>query len=81
MRKRLLAILLSISVTILFGTAAFAFHDAGVAYCGGCHTMHNSENGQPIDPAHPLGNAYLLKQATPERSMSVLPRNQQRCCI
>jgi cytochrome c553 len=65
MRKALLAILLSMSVTMLFGTAALAFHDGGVAYCAGCHTMHNSENGVPIDPAHPLGNAYLLKYDTP----------------
>jgi cytochrome c553 len=65
MHKGILVGLLSISVILLFGSAALAFHDAGVAYCGGCHTMHNSENGQPIDPEHPNGNPYLLKLDTP----------------
>jgi cytochrome c553 len=65
MHKGILVGLLSISVVLLFGSAALAFHDAGVAYCGGCHTMHNSENGQPIDPDHLNGNQYLLKLDTP----------------
>ncbi|MEK7799469.1 MAG: cytochrome c3 family protein, partial [Acidobacteriota bacterium] len=26
----------------LLGPAAYAFHDGGVATCGGCHAMHNS---------------------------------------
>jgi hypothetical protein len=40
--------------------AAWAFHDEGVAYCAGCHTMHNSQDGELVDSAHPAGNAYLL---------------------
>lgn len=30
------------------GTTAQAFHDGGVAHCDGCHTMHNSEDGETI---------------------------------
>jgi hypothetical protein len=44
-------------------TGPLAFHDAGVAECAGCHTMHNSQDGVPVDPAHPAGNAYLLQNA------------------
>lgn len=40
-------------------SAAYAFHDGGVAYCAGCHTMHNSQNNVNFDT--PPGNAYLLK--------------------
>lgn len=47
-------------VTFVAGTAN-AFHDGGVAYCQGCHTMHNSQNNAPIDPNHPAGNEYLLR--------------------
>lgn len=46
-------------------TPVLAFHDAGVADCSGCHTMHNSENGVLVDPDSPLGNPYLLNDATP----------------
>jgi predicted CXXCH cytochrome family protein len=46
-------------------TPAWAFHDAGVADCAGCHTMHNSEDGVLIDADSPLGNSWLLKDATP----------------
>jgi hypothetical protein len=49
-------------VLVLAAGTAYAFHDGGVAYCAGCHTMHNSQNGAPIDTTgggH--GHAYLLK--------------------
>ena len=41
-------------------SAAYAFHDGGVAYCAGCHTMHNSQDGAKV-AATTVGNAYLLK--------------------
>ncbi len=56
---------------LVFGTifllagSSFAFHDAGVAHCNGCHTMHNSQDGALVDPDSPNGNAWLLKDATP----------------
>ena len=36
------------------------FHGSGVGHCSLCHTMHNSQDGQIVDPAHPGGNQYLL---------------------
>ena len=41
-----------------------AFHEKGVANCKGCHVMHNSEDGQPIDPDNPPGNMRLLNDGT-----------------
>jgi predicted CXXCH cytochrome family protein len=41
-----------------FAPAVAAFHDAGVASCAGCHTMHNSQDGTPIDPG--IGHEMLL---------------------
>ncbi len=37
-----------------------AFHDGGVAYCAGCHTMHVSQNGGPGYHGTPGGNPDLL---------------------
>ena len=33
------------ALVVLWAAPALAFHDAGVAHCNGCHTMHNSQNG------------------------------------
>lgn len=52
-------------ICFLLAGTSFAFHDAGVAECAGCHTMHNSEDGALVDPNSPLGNPWLLKDATP----------------
>ena len=62
--RKLMLLVVSLAFVALFSGSAFAFHDGGVAYCGGCHTMHNSENGAMVDPAHPNGNPYLLKKAS-----------------
>ncbi len=62
MRK--LTLLIAGIVLVLSGSA-FAFHDAGVAHCNGCHTMHNSENGVLVDPDSPTGNQWLLTDETP----------------
>jgi predicted CXXCH cytochrome family protein len=32
----------AVSALALLGPATYAFHDGGVAYCGGCHSMHAS---------------------------------------
>jgi len=56
--------LLKLTLVLALGLAAssaLAFHDGGVAYCAGCHTMHNSQDGALVDANHPTGNAYLLK--------------------
>ena len=41
------------------------FHAGGVGNCVMCHTMHNSQNGAPVDAGSPGGNPYLLIAATP----------------
>jgi len=61
MRKALL-ILVVLSFTAM---PALAFHDQGVAHCNGCHTMHNSQDGNLVDPDSPTGNAWLLVDSTP----------------
>ncbi len=33
---------LAVAVFALLGTPALAFHDGGVAYCSGCHSMHSA---------------------------------------
>ena len=58
-------LLLATGLCFVLAGSAWAFHDDGVAYCGGCHTMHNSQNGVLVDPDSPNGNDYLLKDATP----------------
>lgn len=62
MRKVLL--LAMVLCFVLAGTS-FAFHDAGVADCAGCHTMHNSQDGTLVDPDSPDGNPWLLVDANP----------------
>jgi hypothetical protein len=52
-------------VCFILAGSAFAFHDAGVAACNGCHTMHNSEHGVLVDPDSPNGNTNLLIDETP----------------
>lgn len=40
-----LVVMAAALVTFGLGGSALAFHDGGVAYCEGCHTMHNSVDG------------------------------------
>lgn len=35
-------------VTFGLSGVAGAFHDDGAAHCDGCHTMHNSQDGEPV---------------------------------
>jgi hypothetical protein len=65
MRRMVLVVSVSIGILAFFVTNALAFHDHGVAHCNGCHTMHNSENNQLVDPDSPNGNPYLLIDGTP----------------
>ena len=58
--KLLLVIMAAAVVTLALGGNALAFHGDGVAYCAGCHTMHNSQDGQTVTDT-PGG--YLLLQA------------------
>jgi len=58
--KPLLVIMAVAVITLALGGNALAFHEEGVAYCAGCHTMHNSQDGQEIVPGGAGG--YLLRQ-------------------
>ena len=60
-----IAKLLALGMLILMVSAggALAFHDGGVAYCAGCHTMHNSQDGLDVTDS-PVGYPYLLKAAS-----------------
>ena len=64
-KARLLIAGLSLALVAFVGVPALAFHDGGVADCAGCHTMHNSQDGVAVDAASPLGNSWLLRDATP----------------
>jgi hypothetical protein len=46
--KLSLAIMAAVLLSFGLGATAFAFHAGSVAACDGCHTMHNSENGQSV---------------------------------
>jgi hypothetical protein len=46
--KLFLGLLAAVLLCLGLGATAHAFHDGGVAHCDGCHTMHNSEDGDPI---------------------------------
>ncbi|HUJ25225.1 MAG TPA: cytochrome C [Myxococcales bacterium] len=64
MKARISSILVAGGIAALgFAPNAFAFHDGGVAYCEGCHTMHNSQNGATIRTGGTVGQGvkYLLK--------------------
>jgi hypothetical protein len=58
------------AVLMVFGMsgAAFAFHGGGVAECEGCHTMHNSLNGDVMTRQTTTGftqNSLVVGEAGP----------------
>ncbi|MCP4205290.1 MAG: hypothetical protein GY769_25550 [bacterium] len=65
MRTTRLLLMVAAAIVVLWAAPALAFHDAGVAHCNGCHTMHNSEDGVLVDPDSPDGNDWLLRDASP----------------
>jgi hypothetical protein len=60
--KKYLVATLALAMTFAAGTA-LAFHSGGVAECEGCHTMHNSLEGQAMDAdmAQYEAGPYLLQ--------------------
>jgi len=46
--KLLMVMMAAAMITLALGGNVLAFHGGGVAHCDGCHTMHNSENGQAV---------------------------------
>jgi len=62
--KASLTIIGAMMLALGLGGTAMAFHDGGVAYCDGCHTMHNSSKGVKMtvnSPGANVANAYLLQ--------------------
>ncbi len=65
-----LVLMAAAALVFAFAGAAFAFHDGGVAFCEGCHTMHNSLGGvsNSVSGWGSPGvthNQYLLKGTDP----------------
>ena len=69
MKQIRFGLILAAAALMFFGWtgAAMAFHEGGVAHCDGCHTMHNSENGESIIENGTVGvaGAHLTKGADP----------------
>ncbi len=61
--NRNLLVALSVGAVLGFSQASYAFHDGGVAYCEGCHTMHNSSGNVAMNKkvATLTGVQYLLQ--------------------
>lgn len=62
--RKLLLFTMCFAVVLMLSSVAYGFHDKGVARCNACHTMHNSQNNVPVDPANVNGNANLLIKST-----------------
>ncbi|ACM21509.1 cytochrome c, 6 heme-binding sites [Geotalea daltonii FRC-32] len=57
-------VLATVLLTFAAAGNALAFHEGGVAYCDGCHTMHNSSGNAKMtvnNLAPGTGNAFLLQ--------------------
>jgi hypothetical protein len=65
--KLCFAIMAAVMLSFGLSTTALAFHGGGVAHCDGCHTMHNSENGESIIDGGVVGvtGDYLTKGTDP----------------
>jgi hypothetical protein len=63
LNNRNLAIAAALGLSLGLAPKAMAYHDGGVAYCDGCHTMHNSKNGAKVTKTGNQfqGNPYLLQ--------------------
>ncbi len=64
MKKAILLLCIAAGLMLLSTSPVLAFHEFGVARCSGCHTMHNSQDGNLVDPNSPNGNGYLLIDQT-----------------
>jgi hypothetical protein len=66
LKTKMIVIFLAVALATfgLYGTS-YAFHNGGVGYCEGCHTMHNSEGGAAIGTGSGLtqyqAGPYLLQ--------------------
>ena len=66
LKASLILVAAGLMILGMYGTS-YAYHDGGVAYCEGCHTMHNSINNQAVHVNNSTtgaqfnGHTYLLK--------------------
>jgi len=58
--------LLLVALAVILAAPAFAYHDGGVAHCNGCHTMHNSQNGLPMNIPTGTGAQLPVGQGYPD---------------
>lgn len=61
MRRSVYVVLMFAALVCLQVSNALAFHDEGVAYCAGCHTMHNTNGANAVVDPSGEGYPYLLK--------------------
>jgi hypothetical protein len=54
-----LVVMAAALIILALGAPAMAFHDAGAARCAGCHTMHNSQDGEPVTDT-PSGHLLIM---------------------
>jgi len=62
--KTVLMVLIAVVIIIGVEGDASAFHDGGVGPCEGCHSMHNSYEGAPVNGMWAT-QAYLLRESDP----------------
>ncbi len=63
----LCALILAAATVLPRGGVALPWHNGATLLCSDCHTMHNSQNGQPMRYDRSADAArYLLRNATPE---------------
>jgi hypothetical protein len=60
----LLMVLIPAAFILGAATESVAFHNGGVGPCEGCHSMHNSFQGVPVN-GKPTSQPYLLREADP----------------
>jgi hypothetical protein len=54
-----LVVMAAALISLALGAPAMAFHDDGVARCAGCHTMHNSQDGDVVTET-PGGHLLIM---------------------
>jgi cytochrome c553 len=71
--KLSIAIMAAVLLSLGLSATASAFHNGGVAHCDGCHTMHNSENGESIIEGGEVGvtGDFLTKGSDPSSTCLV----------
>lgn len=75
MRNRML---LLAAIAVLIAAPAMAFHDGGVGYCQGCHTMHNSQRNAAMN-FNATGTGVGTAPGTGYTDLLLLPNATDTC--